>query len=80
MSRVTTCPYCHREVGLINDRPTPRSRPRGPRMSPHAAVDRTSTDRGRRPKCVPGSGLSIDAADVREVADRPSRRRATVFA
>lgn len=74
MARESTCPYCGRNVGLINDKPTPGSLPRGPRLIRHAAVDPTPSQRGARPRCELGSGLPVDPADVRDVPHAPSRR------
>ncbi len=80
MARVSTCPYCQREVGLLNERPTPYSYPREPRLLAHAATERPTTGDRRRPKCKQGSGLPVAPAEIREVADRPSTRSARTAA
>ena len=73
MARESTCPYCGRNVGLINDKPMPGSMPRGPRLIRHAAGPPNGS-RTARPRCELGSGLPIDPSEVREVAHAPSRR------
>lgn len=69
MAAVTTCPYCKRTVGLMTGRPTPSSFPRSPRIALHSVGEPGTPGRKR---CLPGSALEVDPADIREVAARPS--------
>lgn len=70
MSRVTTCPYCKRTVGLVGMGQMARGEPEVLRQSRHA--ERDPIKGMRSDLCVLGTGLPVDPKETRE---EPEERR-----